>query len=209
MSDADDLVAQTFGGGIHRQDPSGRERIARLAVGEHDVLARRELAAVVEAHRAAHQEGLADRDAAVEEGLPRPDAFQDAAVVAQHRVEDPEPAPGRHDALRHHPADAGDLLADLGPGQRRHRGGVDVAVGEVPQEVAGGADAEPLELLRPALADALEELDGHVQSEGAGCAVGAAGRDFGMLSLGHCAAVHAGRRHEGHEKQMVGAVSFV
>ena len=41
-------------------------------------------------------------------------------------------------------------------------------MGEVPEEVLRGADAEPLELLGAALADALEELDGGVEAEGAG-----------------------------------------
>ena len=40
-------------------------------------------------------------------------------------------------------------------------------MGEMPEEIARGADAEPLQLLRPPLADTLEELDGHVQAEGA------------------------------------------
>jgi hypothetical protein len=43
----DDLVAQTLGGGIHRQYPPGRERIVAFTVGEHDVLAGGELAAMV------------------------------------------------------------------------------------------------------------------------------------------------------------------
>ncbi len=165
---ADDLVAEAFGGRVHRQDPPRRKRIVAFAVREHDELAGRELPAMIEAHRAAHQDRLPDGDAAVEEGLPGPDALENAAVVPQHRVKDPKPATGGHNPFGHDPSYAGYLLADLGAGQRRHRGRVDVAVGEVPEKVARGADAESLELLRPALTDALEELDGHVESEGAG-----------------------------------------
>jgi hypothetical protein len=37
----------------------------------------------------------------------------------------------------------------------------------MPEEIARGPDAEAPELLRPALTDALEKLDGHVQAQSA------------------------------------------
>ena len=40
-------------------------------------------------------------------------------------------------------------------------------MGEMPEEVSRGPDTQPLELLRAALADSLEELDRHVEPQGA------------------------------------------
>ena len=84
--------------------PAGERIGVAVGVGQDDELARRHLPAVIEAHRAGDEQRLPDRDGAVEERLPRPDALEHAAVVPQHRVEDPEPAPGRQHALGHHPA---------------------------------------------------------------------------------------------------------
>ena len=167
-SDADDPVAEPLGGGIDRQHLAGGERIGlALRVRQDDVFARRQLPAVVEPDRPGDQQRLPHGDGPVEERLARPDALEHAAVVAQHGVEDPEPAPGGQHALGDHPPDARDLLPDLRPDERGHGGGVDVAMGEVPEEIARGADAEPLELLGPPLADPLQELDRHVEPDGA------------------------------------------
>jgi hypothetical protein len=38
----------------------------------------------------------------------------------------------------------------------------------MPEQIASGSDAEPLELLGPALADAFEKLDRGVEAEAAG-----------------------------------------
>ena len=116
ISDADDLVAQPFGGGIDRQHLARGQRIGlAVGIGQDHELARRHLPAVIEPDRPRDQQRLPDGDGAVEKRLARPDALEHAAVVPQHRVEDPEPAPGRQHALGHHPPDAGDLLADLAP----------------------------------------------------------------------------------------------
>ena len=74
-----------------------------------------------------------------------------------------------------------------------HRGGVDVAVGKVPEKVARGTDAEPLELLGAALADPLEKLDRRVQPERLGLP-GSSGRHRGSGALrGGAAGRHGGQ----------------
>ena len=162
-------MAQPFGRGIHRQHLAGGQRLGlAVRVGQDHELARRHLPAVVEPDRPRDQQRLAHGDGAVEKGLPRPHAFEHAAVVPQDGMEDPEAAAGRQHALGHHPSDAGHLLADLGANQRGDGGGVDVAVGEMPEEVARGADAEPLEQLGSPLADAFQKLDAGVETERAG-----------------------------------------
>ena len=191
MSDADDLVAQALGGGIDRQHLAGRQRIGlAVAVGQD-----RRTRAAPSGGRGRSAPGRETRSvcptAMVRSRNACPGQTHSSTPLSSRstawKIRSPRRV-GTH-ALGHHPADAGDLLPDLGPGQRRHGGRVDVAMGEVPEEVPRGADAEPLELLRPALADALEELDGRVEPEGAGWTVGfAAGRDFGMVSLRHRAA---------------------
>ncbi len=161
----DDPVTQPFGRGIDRQHLAGGQRIGlALRLGEHDVFPRGELPPVVESDGTRHQEGLAHLDGPIEECLSGPDALQHAAVVAQHRVEDPQPAPGGDDAFRDDPPDAGHLQADLGPRERCDGRSIDISVREVPEEVLRGADADPLELLGAPLADPLEELDRHVQT---------------------------------------------
>ena len=148
--------------------PEASGSAVALRLGQHHVFPGRELAPVVEPHRAGDQQRLSHRDGAVEEGLAGPHALEHPAVVAEHGVEDPEPAPGRQHALGHHAPDARHLLPDLCPDERRDGGGVDVAMREVPEQIAGGADAESLELLGAPLADPLEELDRHVEPDGAG-----------------------------------------
>ena len=125
--------------------------------------------------RQAHQEGLADGDAAVEECLPWPDALEDAAVVAQHGVEDPEALAGREHPLGHDTADARHFLPDLRLHQGRDARRVHIAMGEMPQQVARGPDSESRELLGAALADSLEELDGRIQARGGHSTSGSAG----------------------------------
>ena len=165
----DDLVAQALRRRVDREHlaPVPRRVPVALVVGlgEDDVFARSHLAAVVEAHRPGHEERLAHLDRAIEEGLSRPDALERAALVLEHRVEDAEPLAGRQHALGHHPAYAGHIRAHARLDERGHGGCVHVAVGEMPEEVLRGADAEPLQRQRPALADALEELDRGVEPE--------------------------------------------
>ena len=162
---ADDLVAQPVGGRIDRQHPAPLGAQLLAGVGQDEEFPRRELAAVIEPHGARHEQRLPDLDGAVEKGLPGPGALEHARGVAQHGAEDPEPAAGRDDALVHHPADAGDLVADPRLGHRADGGRVEIAMGEVPEEVLRGDDAEPCERLGPSLPDPLQELDGGVEAE--------------------------------------------
>ena len=180
-------MAEAFGGGIDRQHLAAASGSASPSgFGQDHELARRHLAAVVEAHRPGDQQRLADGDGAVEKRLAGPDALEHAALVPQHRVKHPQPAPRREDALGHDPADAGHLLAHLGLGERRHGRCVDIAVGEMPEQIARGADAEPRELLGAPLADAFEELDGGVEADGAGAARsgGIVARQDGLDAVG-------------------------
>jgi hypothetical protein len=79
-------------------------------------------------------------------------------------VEDPESAPGGEDALGYHLADARHLMPHLGPGQGREGRRIHVAVREVPQEIASGADPEPSECFGPPLSDALEKLNRGIET---------------------------------------------
>ncbi len=174
---ANDAMAEPLGGGIDRQHLAGRERIGlALRVRQHDVFPGGELPSVIEPHRPRDQQRLPDGDGPVEERLPGPHALQQAAVVAEHRVEDSEPPPGRQHAFGDHSSDARDLLADFRPGERSDRRRVDVAMGEMPEEIARRADAEPLQLVSPPLADPLEKLDRHVEPHGARIAATRLGR---------------------------------
>ena len=164
----DDPVAQSLGGRIHRQHLARSERIPiPLRLGQYHVFPGGELSPVVEPHRAGDQQGLPDRDGAVEKSLPGPHALEHPAVVTKHGVEDPKPAPRRQHALRHHAADARHLLPYLCPGEGCDGRGVHVAMREVPQQIAGGVDAESLELVGAPLADPLEEFHRHVEPDGA------------------------------------------
>ena len=111
-------------------------------------------------------------DGAVEERLARPDALEQARVVAQHRVEDPETlrASGARRLATTRPT-RGDLVADTRACASGVSGrGVEIAMGEVPEEVVRGADAEAGERVGPLLAHTLEELDRGVGAEGDGSA---------------------------------------
>ena len=161
----DDPVAQSFGRGVDRQDLARGQRIRlTLGFGEHDVLPWSELPPMIETYGARHQQCLSHLDRPIEKRLARPHAFEHTTVIAQHGMKDSEPPPGRNHAFRHHSPDARHLLADFGAGEWCHGRRVDVSVGEVPEQVLRGADAEPLELLGAPLADPLEELDGRVQT---------------------------------------------
>ena len=79
---AENLVAQSLGGGIHGKDLPRRERIGvRSGIGEDDELPGGELPAMVEPHRPGDQQRLAHLDAPVEEGLAGPDALEHSALV--------------------------------------------------------------------------------------------------------------------------------
>jgi hypothetical protein len=80
-------------------------------------------------------------------------------------VKDPESAPGRQDAFGHHSSNAGHFLADLRSGKRREAGRIDVTMRKVPQQIAGGPDAQTGESFGAPLAYAFEKLDWSVQPE--------------------------------------------
>ncbi len=161
---ANDLVAQALGGGIYGQHFSGGQGIGvGSCVREDDEFAGCQLPAVIEPDRARDQQRLADLDAPVQERLPRPDTLEYSAIVSEHGVEDPETLPGGQHTLRDHSPDARHFLPDFS----LHQGGdarrVHVPVRQVPQEIARRPDPQPLELLRPTLADPLQELYGRVE----------------------------------------------
>jgi len=114
---ANDLVTEALGGGIDWKNLAQLQRIGvALGVGQDDELAGRHLPAVIEANRAGDQQGLPHFNRSIEEGLSGPDAFQQAAVVTQDGVKDPEATSRWQHALGHHPSGAGNFLTDLRPG---------------------------------------------------------------------------------------------
>ena len=111
---------------------------------------------------------LALEDAPLEERAAGPPALDQPGGILEHRLEDAQPAPRGEDAGRDHAPDDRDLGADPRPPGARHRrdlGGVEVAEGDVVQQVPRGRDAEPRQQLGAALADPLEELDGGIEPE--------------------------------------------
>src|SRR6185295_12498603 len=95
---------------IDRQDFPRGERIGvALRIGENDELAWRELATMIKANRTGNEQRLTDRDGAVEERLAGPRTLEDAAVVAQDGMKDPQAPACRNDSLRHHLPHARDL----------------------------------------------------------------------------------------------------
>ncbi len=162
---ADLPMSQSFGGRIDREDQAFGCRLRVVGVAEDDELARRHLPAVIEPHRPRHEQQLSLADGAVEEGLAGPDALEQSRIVAQHRMKDPETLPRREHTLGHDAAHGRDLIADTGLCQRREGRCVEIAMGEVPDEVERGADAEAGERVGPLLAHTLEELDRGVGAE--------------------------------------------
>ena len=94
-------------------------------------------------HRTGDEQQLPLLDLTLEEGLARPGALEQAALVPEHRPEHTQPAARRQHAGRDHLSDATDLLPNARARQRRDRGRVEVAMRRVIQEVAHCADAEP------------------------------------------------------------------
>src|SRR2546423_11676676 len=116
---SDDLVTEPFGSGIHRQYFPGRERIGvTVGIRENDIFPGSHLTAMIEADRARDEECLPHRYAAIQERLPRPDAFQESAVIPTYRVEEPETPSGGQHSLGHHLTHTGHLLAQSSVGQR-------------------------------------------------------------------------------------------
>src|SRR5439155_1054946 len=120
------------------------------------------------AHRPGDEQQLAFLDLALEERLTGPRALERAAaaVVTEHRPEDPQPLARGDDSRAHHPADARHLVAHLHLAQRRDRGGVEIAVGRVVQQVADAPDTEAREGLRALGPHALQVLHGCPELEG-------------------------------------------
>ena len=156
-------VGEPLGRRVHGEHHPAVGFLSRIR--EHDELAGHQLAAVVVAHGARHEEQLAGFDLALEERLARPGALQHAARVPQHRAEHAQPAPRGQDAGADHPPHARRVLSHLGTRQWGERGGVQVAVRRVIQQVAGAPDAQARQGLRAPRAHALQVLHGRRQSE--------------------------------------------
>ncbi len=161
-------MAQSLGGRIDGEDPTGRDRVLPLVIvrlRQDQELAGRELSAVVEAHGAGHEQGLADLDVAIEEGLSRPDALDGAALIPKHCMENPKTAPGRQHSLGRHPTHRGRVVPDFELGNGGDGGRVDVPVRQMPEEVVRRHHAESGQGLGPTLADSLQEFDRRVEPE--------------------------------------------
>ena len=89
-------------------------------------------------------------------------------------MKDSEPTAGWENTFGDHPAHAGNFLPDVCPSQRSKGRRIDVAMGEMPEEIASATDAQPAESLRAPFPNPLEKLDRGVQPDGAG---GPAGHD--------------------------------
>src|ERR1700687_1760861 len=94
------LERETLRGRIDSQDFPALYVVIVLA--ELYVLTWLELSAVIEAHRSREKHDVALLNASIEEGLSGPGPLDHAAVVLQHRLEDPETAAGGDYALGDH-----------------------------------------------------------------------------------------------------------
>src|SRR5205823_2078062 len=96
------------------------------------------------------------------ERLSRPGTLEHAAAtgpgVAQHRPEHPQALAGGENAGARQPSHARHVLAHVRLGEGRDRGGIEVAVRRVIQQVADRADPEPRERIGPLGTDALQVL---------------------------------------------------
>ncbi len=160
---ADLLERQPFGRGVDREHAPVRRPLV-LAAEIHE-LARLQLAAVEEAHRAAQEQHVALLDRAVEERLPGPRHLDHPARVLHDRLEDAQPLPRRNDALRDDAPDDGRVDASLELRDPRDRARVLVAVRHVVQQVARGVHAEPRERDGARRSDALEVRDRRVERD--------------------------------------------
>src|SRR2546426_1056024 len=155
---ADLAVGEAFRGRVDRQD----EALVRAffpRVREQDELPRHELAPVVVADGPGDEQQLAPLDGALEEGLARPGALDEPALVPQDRAEYAQPAArGDHPGADDTPH-AGHLLAHARLRERRDPRGIEIAVRGVVQEIAHRPNAEPRERLGPLGPDALQVLD--------------------------------------------------
>src|SRR5690606_28827883 len=127
------------------------------------VLARLDLAAVEELDRTRHEEEVALPDHPVQERLARPRALDEPGPVPDHRLEDPQPDPGRDDALARDLPDHRGVHPDLERPDRRHGARVLVPPGDVVEEVPCRVDAHAREDLRALRPHALEVLDRPIQ----------------------------------------------
>ncbi len=124
------LVGQAFGRRVDGKDEATLGPRLVL-VREDNELPRYELAAMIIAHRTGDEQQLAYLDRSLEKRLTRPAAFQQPALVLQHRAEHPQPSPRREDPRAHDTPHAAHLASHGGAGERRDGGGVEVAVGRV------------------------------------------------------------------------------
>jgi hypothetical protein len=162
---ANDFMTEPFSGRIDRENLSRRERICLgISVRENHVLPGGHLPPVIEPNRPRYQQSLTDEDGAIEEWLPGPDTFEDAAVVPEHGVKDPKPPAGRQHSLGHNPAHTGDLLAQRCPGERRDGGRIYITMGKMPEKIASGANAKAVECFSATVAYPLEELDWGIEA---------------------------------------------
>ena len=148
-------VRQPFGGGINRQHESGIALRVVARFGEHDELARHNLLPVVIAHRPRHEQQLAFLDLTLEKWPAGPGALEQAARILEHRVKHAQSsAPRLQHARADDAAHARHLLIDRGARQRRDGRGVEIAMGNEVEQIAGGANAESLEGFGALRADA-------------------------------------------------------
>src|SRR5882672_3662256 len=151
-------VREAFGGRINGEHQPGIASAVVVRLGQHDELTRHQLLAMVVPHRPRHEQQLAFLDLALEKWAAWPGAFEQTALVLEHRAKYSQAAPRRQHTGAHDAADTGHILTDGGASQRRHGRGVEIAMRRVIQQVAHRADAEPLQRLGAFWADAFKEL---------------------------------------------------
>src|SRR5690606_4418215 len=116
-----------------------------------------------EAHRAGDEQDVASTNHPIEVHLARPCALDHARLVPEHGFEDAQAGACRYHALARDLADQRHVLADLRPGDRRHRARVLVPAGDVEEQVPARPDPEPGQRLGAPRAHALQVLDGFVE----------------------------------------------
>ena len=111
-------------------------------LAEVDELARMQLSAVKEAHRAGKEQNVVLANGTIEKWLARPRDLDHSRVIAHDGLEDPKAFAGRDDALRDHRSDDRRVHARLERGDGRYRARVLIAVRQMVEQILGGDDIE-------------------------------------------------------------------
>ena len=160
-------VGKPLRGRIDRQHQSlvGVLVIRVIRARENDLFARNHLASVVVLDRPGHQQKLTFFDRPIEECLTWPRALDEPGCVANDRPKNAQPTACGQNTGRYHPSDQRDFCAYVSSGDRCDRRRIEIAVGNMVEEVLDRVDPESCKRLSSVRAHAPEILNRCIQSE--------------------------------------------